>query len=139
MTALCVDTSAYSYFRRGDPEIVTILRRARSLLVPAIVLGELRAGFRSGRKFEVNERDLLEFLNHPVIEVVHVDEAVASVYAHLMFELRRAGTPLPTNDVWIAAVARHRAAIVVTYDEHFSAVPGVDARILPSPPPPPKR
>jgi tRNA(fMet)-specific endonuclease VapC len=133
MTALCLDTSAYSHFKSGDPAVATVLRGARSVLVPAIVLGELRAGFRFGRKPDVNERALMEFLANPAVEVVPVDEGVASIYAHLMVDLRRAGTPLPTNDVWIAAVARHRAAVVVTYDEHFAAMPGVDARILPSP------
>jgi tRNA(fMet)-specific endonuclease VapC len=87
----------------------------------------------------VNERELKEFLDHPVVDVALVDEPVASVYAHLVVELRKAGTPVPTNDVWIAAIARHRAATVVTYDEHFAAMPAVDTRILRLPPASPAR
>jgi tRNA(fMet)-specific endonuclease VapC len=130
MTALCLDTSAYSYFKRGDAAVVELVRRAHRVHVPVIVLGELRTGFRLGTRSSVNERELSEFLDHPVVAIAEVDETVASIYAGLMVALRKSGTPVPTNDVWIAATAQRHGAAVVTYDAHFAAMPGVDARIL---------
>lgn len=130
MTAICLDTSGYSHFKRGDTAAVTLLQRARSVYVPAIVLGELRTGFRLGNRTDANEAELSEFLEHPIVAVAVADEAVASLYANLMVALKSKGTPLPTNDVWIAATAQRHGAVVLTYDEHFAAMPGVDARIL---------
>jgi tRNA(fMet)-specific endonuclease VapC len=133
VTAICLDTSGYSHFKRGDAAAVTILRRARSIHVPAIVIGELHTGFRLGNRTETNEAELAEFLEHPIVVVAAVDEAVASLYANLMVALKARGTPLPTNDVWIAATAQRHGAVVLTYDEHFAVMPGVEARILRSP------
>ena len=133
MTAICLDTSGYSHFKRGDAAAVTILRRARRVYVPAIVIGELRTGFRLGNRVEANDAELSELLEHPIVTVVAADAAVASLYANLMVALKSRGTPVPTNDVWIAATAQHHVAVVLTYDQHFAVMPEVEARILRSP------
>ena len=130
MTRLALDTSAYSHFKRNDAAVVSILTTADWIGVPAIVLGELRAGFRRGARAEVNERELSAFLRHPVVHVLDVDDDAAAVYADIVVALRAAGTPLPTNDIWIAAVAAREGAIVVTYDAHFRAIVRVGSRIL---------
>mgnify|MGYP001567767984 CR=1 FL=1 len=130
MSALCLDTSGYSHFKRGEPEIVALLQRARSVCVPSIVIGELRVGFRLGRKPEDNEQQLREFLQQPVVEVLDVDEQAASLYADIFVDLRKRGTPLPSNDIWIAALAMRKGAVVVTYDAHFEAIEAVGCRVL---------
>ncbi|MFO0756668.1 MAG: type II toxin-antitoxin system VapC family toxin [Byssovorax sp.] len=134
MSSICLDTSAYSYFKRGDTAAVSVVRRARTIYVPTVVLGELRTGFLLGNRGDVNERELREFLDHPAVTIADVDSATASIYASLMVALRRNGTPVPTNDVWIGAVAMRHGAAVLTFDAHFTLIPGVEARVLPKEP-----
>lgn len=105
--------------------------------MPSIVLGELWIGFRLGGRLEQNERELREFLVNPVVEQLIVDRDVARIYADIVVDLRKAGTPLPTNDIWIAAVAARAGATVLTYDAHFGAIARVGSLLLKSSPPSP--
>lgn len=127
---LCLDTSAYSQFKRGECQVVEVLDSAGWIGVPTIVLGELRTGFALGHKQSENEKELAEFLRHPVVETLSVDDAATRVYAEIMVLLRRAGTPVPTNDIWIASVAASVGASVVTFDAHFAAIGRVGSIIL---------
>lgn len=90
--------------------------------MPAIVLGELHQGFRAGTHRRRNEAELEEFLRHPVVEELRVDHGVARIYAEIVHALRAKGTPIPTNDVWIAAAAARSGATVIAYDPHFETV-----------------
>ncbi len=130
MSRWCLDTSAYSHFRRGTDEVVDLLDRAEWIAVPAVVLGELRAGFLLGSRSTSNEAELLRFLTHPVVSVLTVDDEVSRHYASMVVDLRRSGTPMPTKDVWIAATAARHGALVLTYDAHFRAIGGVGSRVL---------
>jgi tRNA(fMet)-specific endonuclease VapC len=130
MSHLCLDTSAYSHFCRGDERAVGAIRSARRIGLPVIVLGELKAGFRIGSRTRENERELATFLAHPVVEVMDVDREAASHFADLFAELRRAGTPIPSNDLWIAAIALRDGATVLTFDEHFQVIPRVGKWVL---------
>lgn len=119
---LCLDTSAYSHFARGHPPVVEVLDGAGWIGVPAVVLGELHTGFRLGSHRQRNERELAAFLANPAVTVLAVDDEAASIYADLVVALRHAGTPIPTNDLWIAAVAAREGATVLTYDAHFEKI-----------------
>lgn len=130
MSRLCLDTSAYSHFKRGHQAAIERLRRARWVGVPAVVLGELRYGFLAGSRAEANEAQLGTFLANPVVEVLPVDDATSQVYSEIQLALRRAGKPLPTNDVWIAASAALRGATVLTFDPHFKLIERVGAIVL---------
>lgn len=130
MSRLCLDTSAYSQFKRGSAAVVSVLDAAREVVVPSIVLGELRAGFRLGSRAATNEAELDRFLAQGVVAVAEVDDEAASHYADLIGDLRRQGTPLPINDVWIAAVALREGATVLTCDAHFAKMRRVGALIL---------
>lgn len=130
MNRICLDTSAYSHFKRGHAEAVSIVGRAREVGIPAVVLGEVRTGFRLGSRADRNEEELRAFLVHPAVRVLDVDDDAASIYADLVADLRRKGTPLPTNDVWIAAVAVREGAIVLTHDAHFQQMRRVGAHVL---------
>src|SRR5450432_3777639 len=101
MSVLCLDTSAYSHFKCGQREAVAALRSARRVYVPVIVIGELLTGFYSGKRAETNDAELSEFLDDPTVEVVDVDARAARIYAELMSGLRKAGKPVPSNDIWI--------------------------------------
>jgi predicted nucleic acid-binding protein len=129
----CLDTSAYSHFKRGDTQVVDLIDRADWLGVPVIVLGELAVGFRNGARREVNEAELDRFLAHPAVEVLPVDEDVVGVYADIVLDLRKAATPLPANDIWIAAITARHGATVLTYDRHFGSIARIGATILTAP------
>ncbi len=130
MTRLALDTSAYSQFRRGRSEVVRLQDAGHEVQISAIVLGELRAGFRAGLRAAANEQHLRTFLIQPVVRIVEVDDAAATCYADIWAALRDAGTPIPTNDIWIAALALREGATVVTYDDHFEHVTAVGCLVL---------
>ena len=130
MTRLCLDTSAYSNFRRGESQVVEHVDRAEWVGVPSIVIGELRAGFLIGSRTDENIGELEEFLSHSAVETVPVDEHVAQIYGEIFADLRARGRPLPTNDIWIAASAARAGATVLTFDAHFREVARVGALVL---------
>ena len=123
-----LDTSAYSAFKRGHTETVDVVRRAPELLVSAVSLGELVGGFLGGGRADDNRRELDEFLRSPRVRAVPVSEATAERYAVSWLALRRAGRPVPTNDLWIAAAAMEHGAEVCTLDRDFLRIPGLLVR-----------
>lgn len=122
---LMLDTNAYSSFKRGDEKTVELLSRADELLIPPSVLGELRAGFRSGRREAENLKELETFLSSPRVHVPPLGEATAIFYAEIHGALRAAGKPIPTNDLWIAAAALETGSLLLSADAHFEAVAGL--------------
>jgi tRNA(fMet)-specific endonuclease VapC len=130
---LCLDTSAYSHFKRGHAQVVDLIDRAEWLGVPVVVLGELAVGFKQGPRRHENQSALEEFLANPVVDVLPVDQDMAGIYADIILDLKKAGTPLPANDIWIATVAVRHGATVLTYDEHFRSIARVGATILTAP------
>ena len=130
MSRFCLDTSAYSHFRRGDERVVEVLDRAEWIGVPIVTLGELRTGLLLGGHAERNETELRDFLSNPVVEALEFDAEVGRHYAEIVVDLRRAGTPVPTNDIWIAAAAARVGALVVTFDSHFERIRRVGSLVL---------
>lgn len=122
MSGYCLDTSAYSNFRRGHEELTSLVDRADWVGVPTVAMGELRTGFLLGGHRERNEAELEEFLSNAVVEVLGVDAEASRHYSEIVADLRRAGTPLPTNDIWIAATAARYGAAVLTCDKHFERI-----------------
>ena len=129
----CLDTSAYSHFKRGDPQVVDLIDCAEWIGVPVIVLGELAVGFRRGSRRAENASELRAFLANGAVEVLDVLADVVDIYAEIVLELKRAGTPLPANDLWIAAVAVRHGAPVLTYDAHFQQIRRAGAIVLTTP------
>lgn len=125
---LMIDTNAYSAFKRGDKSYIDSISQADIILVPTPVLGELRAGFRAGTYEERNLIELASFLSSPRVRVHPLGEETAIFYAELWGSLRAAGTPIPTNDLWIAAAALECGAILLTQDAHFNCIPGLIRR-----------
>jgi tRNA(fMet)-specific endonuclease VapC len=133
VSRLVLDTSAYSHFQRGHAETVARIDAAAWVGVPSVTVGELETGFRLGRRYDANH-DLLErFLANPVVELMPIDRDVAQIYGEIVVALRRAGRPLPTNDIWIAACAAGVGATVLTFDVHFSEIDRVGALVLEEP------
>ena len=125
-----LDTSAYSHYRRAVPAVVELVDAADWIGMPSVVLGELWSGFRQGRRGAENEQTLQRFLASPVVEEVVIDRHVARAYAEIVVALREVGTPLPYNDVWIAACAATSGASVLTYDQHFRHIRRIGAIVL---------
>jgi predicted nucleic acid-binding protein len=131
MSGYCLDTSAYSNFRRGHDELVVLIDRADWIGIPSVALGELLTGFLLGSRRDRNEAELEEFLANPVVEVLGVDAEASRHYAEIISDLRQAGTPLPTNDIWIAATAARHGAAILTSDEHFERIARVGTVLVP--------
>ena len=125
MKKVLLDTNAYTSLRRGDEAILDVLGRAATVFMSAIVLGELHAGFKGGNKEALNRRELEEFTRRPTVRILHVTQETAEIFGAIKHRLKSAGTPIPINDVWIAAQATEAGAYLVTYDEHFTTVSGL--------------
>ena len=110
-----------------------LIDSAEWLGLPAIVVGELWTGFVLGRRREENSLELQKFMASPVVEELSVDSHVARIYAEIVVGLRSAGTMVPTNDVWIAALAARAGATVLTCDDHFASISRVGSLVLPTP------
>jgi len=125
---IAVDVNRYVDFARGVDEAVACLRRAGEILLPFVVLAELRAGFRIGQRAKANEAVHSQFLQSDRVTVLLADEQTTHAYADIFAQLRRAGTPIPTNDLWIAALAIQHDLVLFSRDQHFDALPQI-ARI----------
>ncbi len=122
---LLIDTSAYSAFRRGLPEVKQYFTHEHDLLVPLVVIGELRAGFAAGAHQRQNETLLQQFLALPNMNMVGLSDATTQAFGTLYAQLRRAGTPIGQNDMWIAAIALEHGLSLVTLDRDFANVSGL--------------
>ena len=120
---ILVDSNRYQDFCEGEPQAVHVIRRAAEIMIPFIVLGELRAGFACGRRSYKNEQTLTRFLNSPRVKQLFADEDTTHQYARLFRQLRKQGTPIPTNDLWIAALALQHDLLLFTRDNHFDHLP----------------
>ena len=122
---VALDTNAYSEFMRGESTRVRVVRTARRLFLPLIVLGELRAGFAAGNRESDNSANLQRFLNSPRVSVLLPDEQTTHHYAQIHLQLRRLGIAIPTNALWIAALTVQHGLILCTSDAHFKHIPQV--------------
>jgi tRNA(fMet)-specific endonuclease VapC len=120
---LAIDTNRYRDLCDGKREVVERLETAERICVPFIVLAELRAGFAAGTKGKANERVLHQFLAQPGVEILHSSDSTTRSYAALYRQLRAQGTPIPTNDLWIAAIVLEHDLALYSRDAHFEALP----------------
>ncbi|MBI2894433.1 MAG: type II toxin-antitoxin system VapC family toxin [Deltaproteobacteria bacterium] len=120
---VAIDTNRYSDFARGISWVVEVLERADRVFVPLMVLAELLAGFSVGKRGAQNEGTLRRFLARPGVDVLLPDETTAHHYASLYRQLRRHGTPIPTNDLWIASLVVQHDLALLDRDSHFDSLP----------------
>lgn len=122
---IALDTNAYSDYARGDPRRVRVLQAAARIHMPLFTLAELKAGFLRGTRVRQNEALLLRFFRSPRVNLLLPDEQTANHFAFLDQQLRRQGTPIPVNDLWIAALVIQHGLILCTSDAHFSHLPQI--------------
>jgi len=122
---LLLDTSAYSALMRGHEEVAHRVRSAEGVYFSSIVAGELLYGFRHGTRFLPNRTQLEMFLASSYVHFLPVTFTTADRFGLIAADLRKRGTPLPANDIWIAAHALESGADLVSFDQHFAYIAGL--------------
>lgn len=120
-----LDTSAYSRFYTGTTAVADLIGAAEVVAMTSVTLGELEAGYRSGNRYGENRRVLDDFLEGCPVSILDVKRSSAKRYGLLMAELKRLGCPMPTNDVWIAALTLDWGGHLISFDRDFTRVPGL--------------
>lgn len=121
-----LDTSAYSEFNRGNPKLRQWFHSDNEIIVPLIVVGELRAGFAAGDRREGNEQLLQRFLDSPTVHTATITDATTQLFAQTYLALRLGGAPVGTNDVWIAATSIELQCPLLTVDSDFSRIEAIE-------------
>lgn len=122
---LAIDTNRYVDLCKGVPETVELLEHAELIAMPFVVLAELRAGFSLGRRPADNDRTLRRFLMKEGVRVLFADEHTTHHYASVFRQLRKQDTPIPTNDMWLAALALQHNLVLHSRDTHFDHLPQI--------------
>lgn len=120
---LALDTNRYRDFCDGNESVLDVLRAAERVVLPLPVLAELRSGFACGTISRKNEAVLNQFLNEQRVQILAPDEQTTFFFATLYRQLRQQGTPIPTNDLWIASLVVQHNLFLCTRDRHFNHLP----------------
>ncbi len=122
---ILIDTNRYRDLCDGDPGTLDVVQRASRVFMPLVVLAELRSGFLCGTQSRENERYLTMFLNSERVEVLCPEENTTHHFARIFAQLRLQGTPVPANDIWIAALAVEHDLLLYSRDSHFDVLPQI--------------
>ena len=125
MKKILVDTNAYTRLLTGQEDVLDVIGSAETVYMSIFVLGELYAGFAGGTKERGNKDTLYRFLLKPSVKILNATSETAEVFGMVKQDLKKAGTPLPINDVWIAAHALETGSTLITYDSHFKNIAGL--------------
>ena len=126
MRSILLDTNAYTSILRDQGEsVLEAIDDVENLFFSVVVMGELYTGFRDGSRFKENREILKKFLSDPVVSVADINSETAEIFGEIKFTLKKQGTPIPLNDIWIAAQCIERGAVLVTFDKHFFYIPGL--------------
>jgi tRNA(fMet)-specific endonuclease VapC len=118
-----LDTNGISALAAGESALEAILSRAALVAIPVIALGEYRYGISQSRYRKHYEQWLSEYL--PKFRILTVDDQTTIAYSTVRTELKKVGTPIPSNDIWVAALCRQHSLPVLSRDRHFDLVTGV--------------
>jgi tRNA(fMet)-specific endonuclease VapC len=127
---ILLDTNAYVAFKHNHTEIVERILGAERILFSPVVLGELLFGFRNGKKYKENQQALQLFLENEAVELLSIEQTTSDRYARIALQLKQQGTPIPTNDIWIAAQVFEHGAELITQDRHFEKIPSLVCTIF---------
>jgi tRNA(fMet)-specific endonuclease VapC len=119
---MILDTNALSAAADNDPAVISLLARADQIAIPVIVLGEYRYGIAQSRNRTNYENWLIGLLNDCL--ALDINEPTTHYYAEIVLELKQKGKPIPTNDLWIAALCRQHSLPLLSRDHHFDFVTG---------------
>ena len=122
---IMLDTSAYVGFKRNAVEAFVMIVIGDLFVFSPVVMGELMFGFRNGTRFKDNMDDLDRFLKHEAVDLVPIGKITSDRYSRIAVKLRQQGTPIPTNDIWLAAQAMEQGTDLITSDQHFDKINGL--------------
>ena len=125
MTKIILDTNAYIAYMKKDPFVFHQLSFSDKVYISIATIGELIYGYKSGNKERKNKENLENFISKPTVETIDITSETAEFYGHIKNLLRQNGTPIPENDVWVAAHTMETGSTIITYDKHFKKVPGL--------------
>ncbi|MCK5681589.1 type II toxin-antitoxin system VapC family toxin [bacterium] len=125
MKNILLDTNCYSAYLTGDERVLNVLVEAESVYMSIFVLGELFAGFRGGSKMQQNLDYLKQFLAKKTVKILDATMETSEIFGDLKEKLKKNGSPIPINDVWIAAHALETSSVLITYDAHFQNITGL--------------
>ena len=125
MKKILLDTNAYIYLLVGEEDVLDIISTADLVYMSIFVLGELYAGFAGGSKERENREMLKHFLYKPSVKILNASLETADVFGMVKNKLKTAGTPIPINDIWIAAHAIESGSTIITFDKHFKKISGL--------------
>ena len=125
LSRVLLDTNIYSDLLRGKQAIVDLLKEPEIIAISVISIGELRAGFENSKRKSENLEELETFLYIPRVVIYDVDDETTEFYAKIISELKRSGNPIPTNDIWISALALQHGIKLLSRDKHFKKVGGL--------------
>lgn len=120
---IALDTNRLTDLFRGDAELGEFLGGCDQVGIPFVVLGEMKAGFLGGKRSAANEKLLASFLARETVTVLYAGRETTEQYARLFVQLKRAGTPIPDNDLWIAALCLEHDLALITRDRNFDKIP----------------
>ena len=120
---VALDTNRLTDLFQGDAALAERLGLCDEVWIPLVVLAEIKAGFLGGTERHRNEILLRKLLSKTTVGVLLPDRETAEYYARLFVQLKRAGTPVPDNDLWIAAIALQHDLLLITRDKHFKNIP----------------
>lgn len=125
MNKILLDTNCYTAYLAGDHEVLQALTDAKSTFMSIFVLGELYAGFKGGTREKENRNILGTFLKKSSVITLNTSIETAELFGVVKDSLKKAGRPIPINDVWIAAHALEYGAVLVTRNKHFLNITGL--------------
>lgn len=125
MKKVLIDSDAYFFFIKGNTKIKQELEKANKVYLSVIVIGELLAAFKKGKKEEKNRQLLDRFISKKTVEIIDIGRETTEFYANTKYILEKKGKPIPTNDLWIASQTLENGAVLLTFDKHFLKVAGL--------------
>ncbi len=125
MRKVCIDTNIYTAFKKNSSDVVEAFRNFDLIGLDCAVLAELYAGFDLGRKSNQNRGELADFINSKRVVLYSHDMETAEFFSYIYRQLRSKGSPIPTNDIWIAATSMQHGLALYTFDRHFAAIEGL--------------
>ena len=120
-----IDTNIYSELLRGNKFVSDLLKKPDIIAFSVISIAELLSGFKNGDREKENLEELDRFIYSPRVVIYDIDSETSEFYAKIYDELKRSGDPIPTNDLWIAALALQHGTKLFTLDKHFKKVQGL--------------
>ena len=125
MNKILLDTNAFGKYIGGDHDVLTIIAESDIVYFSCTVIGELIAGFHGGTQYSKNREKLEQFISKSSVSVLPIGFETAQIYGEIKNELKKNGTPIPINDIWIAASTVETGSVLITYDKHFLKIPGL--------------